>query len=105
LKHLMWIVTAVSLIGVILNIHKKRSCFYVWTCTNTAWCIYDFCIGAYAQSALFSVYIGLAVWGIWKWGEERRIANAICLKPVPLTQEQGKHLRKSTIINIGEEEK
>ena len=63
----MWLITIFSLIGTILNIKKKRICFWIWLFTNATWCVYDFRIGAYAQSALFLVYTGLALWGIVEW--------------------------------------
>ena len=64
---LMWIVTGASLIGTILNIKKKPVCFIIWFFTNSLWMIYDFSIGSYAQAALFTVYTGLAIWGIIEW--------------------------------------
>ncbi len=67
LGQLMWIVTTLSIIGVILNIKKIRACFFIWAVTNSLWSIYDFSIGAYAQSALFLVYTVLAIWGIYEW--------------------------------------
>jgi nicotinamide mononucleotide transporter len=63
-------VTVLSIIGVIANTLKKRWCFIVWFFTNTIWCIYDYYIGAYAQSILFLVYIGLAVFGWFNWGKQ-----------------------------------
>ncbi|MBI4708223.1 MAG: hypothetical protein HY761_09935 [Candidatus Omnitrophica bacterium] len=63
-----WILVALSLFGVVLNIYKRKECFYIWGITNAGWAIYDFMIGAVAQGALFSVYFVLAIWGIWKWG-------------------------------------
>ena len=69
---MMWIVTIISIIGVILNAHKKRSCFIVWLFTNATWCVYDFSIGAYAQSALFFVYFVLAIYGLIKWKQPKQ---------------------------------
>lgn len=63
----MWIVSALAVIGVVLNIQKRSECFIVWSITNAAWAVYDYCIGAYAQSALFVVYFLLAIWGLIKW--------------------------------------
>lgn len=63
------LVTILSLIGVVLNIYKKRSGFIVWAFTNAAWCIYDFRIGAWEQGGLFLVYFVLAGWGWFKWGK------------------------------------
>ena len=67
LSNLMWIVTAASLVGVVMNIKKLRVCFFIWLFTNSLWCAYDFYIQAYAQSALFFVYVLLAIWGIIAW--------------------------------------
>ena len=65
------LLTLAALIGVVLNIKKKKACFYVWLVTNTAWAIVDFYKGIPAQGILFSIYAGLAVWGIFEWkGEE-----------------------------------
>jgi len=62
-----WLLTILSLVGVILNIHKRKECFYIWGVTNAGWAIYDFAIGAPAQGTLFAVYFALAIWGIVKW--------------------------------------
>ena len=63
----MILLTLISLIGVILNIKKRRACFAVWIFTNATWAIYDFKIGAWEQSLLFAVYFVLAVWGWMAW--------------------------------------
>jgi hypothetical protein len=63
----MWVVTGLSIIGTVLNIKKKQVSFVIWLFTNTLWLTYDLSIGAYAQSALFAVYVGLAIWGIIAW--------------------------------------
>ena len=62
-----WIVTILSLTGVILNIKKKRLCFYIWAGTNFSWMVVDWIEGIYAQSTLFAVYFILAIWGIYEW--------------------------------------
>ena len=62
-----WILTAGSLAGVILNIHHRKECFYIWSATNFSWAVIDFTHGIYAQSALFAVYFVLALYGIRKW--------------------------------------
>jgi len=62
-----WILTVISIVGVVLNIHHRRECFAVWMFTNASWAMYDFSIGATAQGALFTVYFGLAIWGFVKW--------------------------------------
>lgn len=70
-----WIVSLFALIGVILNIYKKKSCFIIWAFTNLFWCIYDWQIGAKAQSVLFGVYFLLAIWGLIQWAKEPVVEN------------------------------
>jgi len=62
-----WGLTLFSIIGVILNIKKKKSCFYIWAGTNFAWMVVDYVSGLYAQAFLFLIYFGLAIWGIIAW--------------------------------------
>ena len=63
----MWGVSVLAVVGVVLNIKKRRECFLIWAFTNAAWCAYDWWLGAPAQSALFAVYFILALWGIAEW--------------------------------------
>lgn len=67
ITELTWILAALSLAGVWLNIKKKSTCFMIWCVTNASWTIYDFSINAYAQSALFFVYTVLAIYGLYEW--------------------------------------
>ena len=62
-----WILTILSLIGVILNIKKNEACFAIWALTNFGWTIIDFQKGIPAQGILFLIYTGLAVWGFFEW--------------------------------------
>lgn len=64
---LTWTIAVFSIIGVVLNIQKKRSCFYFWSGTNASWVVIDFARGIYAQAVLFFVYFVLAIWGIIAW--------------------------------------
>jgi nicotinamide riboside transporter PnuC len=62
-----WIITVLSIIGVILNIYKYKYCFIIWAFTNFAWMIIDYKAELYSQSLLFGLYFILAIWGIIKW--------------------------------------
>lgn len=64
---LTWLLTILSLIGVVLNLHQDRRCFYVWCVTNSAWAVVDFYKGIYAQAVMFLVYLALSIWGLYKW--------------------------------------
>lgn len=71
MEQFTWALTALSIIGTVMNIRKDRRCFWVWLFTNGAWAVYDFSIGAIAQAALFFVYFCLAIWGIIEWKKEK----------------------------------
>lgn len=62
-----WIIAAISMVGVVLNIHQDRRSFYLWTVTNSSWMVVDFYKGLHAQAAMFLVYLVLSIWGIFKW--------------------------------------
>lgn len=62
-----WVLSAISIIGTVLNVKKKRICFWIWLFTNATWVVVDFIFGLYAQSVLFMVYTGLAIYGIIEW--------------------------------------
>jgi nicotinamide riboside transporter PnuC len=62
-----WLLTVLSVVGVVLNIRQNRACFVIWTFTNADWAWIDFRKGIYAQAALFSLYLVLSVWGIYRW--------------------------------------
>jgi len=64
---LLILLTTLSLVGVVLNIKKRREGFWVWMITNSSWAVYDYSIGAWEQGILFTVYFFLAVWGSWSW--------------------------------------
>jgi hypothetical protein len=54
MTHLMWLVTAASIVGTVANVYRRRWCFAVWLVTNVLWCVYDVAIGAYPQAALMA---------------------------------------------------
>ena len=64
---ILWATTVASLVGVVLNILEKRTCFWIWMATNAMWAYVDFSKGIPEQGVVQSVYFCLAVWGAWKW--------------------------------------
>lgn len=61
------LLTLLALAGVVLNIKKNIICFYIWLFTNSMWAVVDFIKGIPAQGVLFTIYTGLAVYGIYEW--------------------------------------
>lgn len=65
-----WPLAILTVVGVVLNVKKRRFCFVIWSVTNIFWVVYNYTIEAYAQAAVFAVYFGLAIWGIIQWGRD-----------------------------------
>jgi len=72
IEHAMWLVTILSIIGTVLNIKHKRSCFAYWMVTNATWTVYDIYKDALPQAALMAVYFALAVWGWFAWKDTHK---------------------------------
>lgn len=64
---MMWFLALLSIIGVVLNVHKNPAGFLLWMFTNACWAVIDFRHRLYAQSFLFVVYFFLALWGWLIW--------------------------------------
>ena len=63
----MWVVTALALIGTVMNILRKRNGFAIWFVTNSAMTAYNWQHGHLHQALLFVAYAGLAAWGWCAW--------------------------------------
>lgn len=70
-------VTILTVIGSLANAMKKRWCFYVWTCTNLFWSIYNLIIREYGQSFIYFVNFGICVFALFRWKNERENKNHI----------------------------
>lgn len=81
-----WVLSVVSVTGVVLNIYKIRACFILWIFTNGFWMCYDIYRQVYPQDALFFVYFCLAVWGTVKWrkADREEISGDLCRSSVEL---------------------
>ena len=66
-----WLTALAALLGVWLNIRRHVACFYIWTVTNAVWAVLDWSHDLHAQAALMTVYLGLSIWGIWKWSQPK----------------------------------
>jgi nicotinamide riboside transporter PnuC len=77
LDYLLFIVTLVSIWGVVLNIYKDDRCFIIWIFSNSIWLIVDFWKGIPAQGCLFTVYVLLAIWGFTRWKKRKKGENDV----------------------------
>lgn len=64
---MIWIATAVALLGSYLNAREDRRCFYLWIAANLYWIWYDFGIGVYGRVLTGAVQTALCVYGIHQW--------------------------------------
>ena len=72
--YLTWCLTALSVVGVILNTRQDRRCFYIWIVTNSCWALVDFSKGLPAQGTMFLLYLCLSVWGLYQWKHKAKQA-------------------------------
>jgi nicotinamide riboside transporter PnuC len=52
---LEWILTVLSIVGVILNIKRKVLCFYIWAISNIGWIFLDYKAELYGQAVVGNV--------------------------------------------------
>ncbi len=52
------ILTVLSILGVILNIKKKKLCFIIWAFTNFSWAIRDTSAGDIVLCLFYSCFMG-----------------------------------------------
>jgi len=62
-----WIIAAVAVVGVALNVKKKWQGFICWLFTNAFWFGRNLHIGQYAQAMTFAVFFVVCFYGIWTW--------------------------------------
>lgn len=76
-----WIATLISMLGYILNIKKRKSCFFYWevgtilVVYNFIWGVPDKCV-YYATATLFIFYGIMNIVGYIKWGKDEKRAQS-----------------------------
>lgn len=71
-ENLSWVLVAISLAGNYFVIKKNVVGQWLWALGNVGWITFDLAIGAYSQAFLFTVYLGMCVWGIILWSKEAK---------------------------------
>ncbi len=64
---ILWVISIVNVAGSVLNVKKMPSCFFVWSCCNVFWLVYDISTKAYARSILDVVNLTTSLWGLVSW--------------------------------------
>ena len=72
-----WVLTGISLIGVILNAYKRIEGFYLMLPSSIGWVIYNYYLDLYSQALLFFVYIFLNILGLYQWSKMAKEEKAM----------------------------
>ena len=70
-----WTLTILSIIGTWFNLQKRVAGWVIWTISNIGWVISFSYKGLTAEATLFSVYLALSIYGIFKWMQPRPSAE------------------------------
>jgi nicotinamide riboside transporter PnuC len=62
-----WILTGLSIVGTLYNLQKRTAGWVIWSIANVGWIVMFSRKGMMAEAFLFSVYLVLSVYGIFKW--------------------------------------
>lgn len=62
-----WILTAMSMIGSVLNMCKLRSGQGVWIFSNAGWIAIFYLAGNKPTTALFTFYLATSIFGFFWW--------------------------------------
>jgi nicotinamide riboside transporter PnuC len=65
---LSWGLSVLGIMGSILNIRKKKSCFLIWNIGNIGWMLLAIWIPEFrGQAPLWLVFTILNTWGYFAW--------------------------------------
>ena len=59
--------TVIAIAGVILNNHRRRSCFILWLGSNSLTLLVHLVVGLWAMSIRDAIFIYLAIDGWYRW--------------------------------------
>lgn len=62
-----WFVTALCLLGNVLNAKKYKVSFLVWIACNIFWAVYDFNNGLYSRVFMSLIQTLICIYGYFKW--------------------------------------
>ncbi len=67
-----WCITAIAIIGTILNARMRREGFYFWMVANVSLLARNLAIREWSQAGLWAVYCFTAVYGLITWTRKER---------------------------------
>lgn len=69
-EQISWVFVALSLTGNVFVIKKHVAGQWLWAVANIGWISFNVYRGSYSQAFLFTVYLGMCVWGIYQWSKK-----------------------------------
>jgi hypothetical protein len=77
LEHIEWIGTVLQFVGVWLNAHRRRQCWWVWIIASGIMLGFAWVRGDWPVVALFAGYEVLNVYGLLAWRREQPRLNTV----------------------------
>jgi hypothetical protein len=64
-----WLIVAVAVTGVVLNVLHRWQGFIFWIISNGYWLLCHARSGQWPEAVLFAFFVGVSVWGIIAWSK------------------------------------
>ena len=71
-KDWYWVLSFIGIVGFLLNIKKKKSCFVLWTISNAGFIVVNILTGTYGQLPPWVVYLAMGIYGYIRWRKDER---------------------------------
>lgn len=62
-----WILSALSIIGALLNVKMIKWGFVFWIVANIGWVGFNLLTNTYEQIPIWIIFTIISAWGFWKW--------------------------------------
>lgn len=67
-----WLLSALSIIGAILNAKMIKWGFVFWIVANIGWAGFNWITDTYEQIPIWIVFTIISSWGFWKWHTDEK---------------------------------
>lgn len=64
-----WTLTALGIVGALLNVAKNPWCFVLWSIANVGLVVRHAEAGRTPDAVLFGVYLVISLWGMFTWAK------------------------------------
>ncbi len=67
MQAITWSLSAISMVGAILNVKKRPSSFAFWVVSNWGWVLVSAYRNDWAQASMWVLYGCISAWGLCSW--------------------------------------